>query len=138
MALRWRTSFSCNIKEIDAQHRKLFEISSKLNILEPICARIDYRDEILEVVRELREYTIYHFEYEERLLERYGYENLAVHHFEHEAFVATVLELESNSVEYTKPEMIREITDFITAWITRHILKTDMNYKEFLNQKGVY
>ena len=139
MALRWRSSYSCNIDEIDKQHNKLFEISSKLNILEPICAKIDFQDEILEVISELKEYTLFHFDYEEKLMKQFNYEDFDRHHHVHEIFVSKILELEQeNLTNFNKPEMVRNITEFVTGWITTHILKTDMKYKDFFNDRGIY
>lgn len=138
MALRWRNSFSCNIKEIDNQHKRLFEISSKLNILEPICSKIDFEEEILEIIRELKEYSTYHFDYEEKLMQKYHFEGLDRHHEEHVAFVNKVLDFEKVRGNFNSPESIRNITNFITGWITAHILKSDMKYKDFFNQQGIY
>jgi len=138
MALRWRSSFSCNIKEIDFQHSRLFEISSKLNILGPICNRIDFEDEILEVINELKEYTLYHFDYEEKLMEKFNYEEYNEHLREHEVFLAKVKEIEKDRSNFNRPEMVRSITEFLIDWITAHILKTDMKYREFFNNRGIY
>ena len=138
MALRWRNSYSCNIREIDKQHRKLFEIGSKLTILEPICSQIIIHDEILEVISELKGYTVYHFEYEERLMLKLGYGDYDGHKQEHEAFVNKVLELEQNSLYLNNPAILKEIIDFIYHWISDHILETDMKYKGFFNDCGIF
>jgi hemerythrin len=138
MALRWRSSFRCNIKEIDLQHSKLFEISSKLNILEPICVKIDFEDEILEVINELKEYTIYHFDYEEKLMEKFKYKDYDEHRCEHQTFIAKVQEMQEDCSNFNRPEIIRNITEFLTGWITAHILETDMKYTEFFNSRGIY
>ena len=138
MALRWRNSYSCNISEIDNQHKKLFEICSKLNILQPICYNIDFRDEIKEIINDLKEYTIYHFEYEESLLKKYNYNEFERQHREHEGFVRKIAELDNAINENNNPEFVKDIVDFVTGWITAHILNTDMMYKEFLNGLGIY
>jgi hemerythrin len=138
MAIRWRNSFSCNIKEIDAQHKRMFEISSKLNVLEPICSKIDFQVEILEVIRELKDYSIYHFNYEEKLLQRFDYKGFEEHHREHEAFIEKVLEFEKDNLRLNRPELLRNIIDFLNGWVIGHILKSDMKYKDYLNSNGIY
>ncbi|MGE5628134.1 MAG: bacteriohemerythrin [Solirubrobacterales bacterium] len=138
MALRWRNGFSCNIKEIDNQHKRLFEISSKLNILAPISSKINFNDEILEIIIELKDYAIYHFEYEEKMMQKFNYEDLEAHKLQHEAFINRVSELEQEQLQFSSIEMINSIIDYVTGWITAHILKTDMNYKDFFNGIGVY
>lgn len=138
MALRWRNGFSCNIKEIDNQHKRLFEISSKLNILAPISSKINFNDEILEIISELREYAIYHFDYEEKMLQKYNYEGLEAHHIQHQDFINRVKELEQEHLKLSSDDMINSIIEYVTGWITAHILKTDMNYKDYINSLGIY
>lgn len=128
MALRWKENFSCSHPEIDRQHRRLFEIGSKLSILEPICGSGDFTDELLEVVAELKAYSIHHFEYEEALMERAGFSELAVHRQQHAHFIDRVSQLEGECVGRVGPEQIERIIAFISEWITMHILKADMLY----------
>lgn len=138
MALRWRSSSSCNIKEIDNQHKKLFEISSMLNILEPVCAEGDYNEEILEVIGKLKDYAVFHFDYEEKLMAQYGYSGFAEHQAVHATFLREVLRLETEHQDFSKPKTVRSIAEFIDTWITNHIMKTDMKYKDFLNGQGIF
>lgn len=138
MALRWRNSFSLNVKDIDDQHKKLFEISSKLNILAPVSSKINIEDEILKVIKELKEYAIYHFKYEENLMKKFNYDGFEEHRIEHEDLVKKVLKFEQENLDFNKPETVVNMIDFITSWITAHILKTDMKYKDFFNDRGIY
>ncbi|MDF2536419.1 MAG: bacteriohemerythrin [Bacillales bacterium] len=138
MALRWRNSFSLNVKDIDDQHKKLFEISSKLNILAPVCSKINFEEEILKVINELKEYAIYHFDYEEKLMQKSHFEGFDEHRQEHNDFVEKILKFEQENPNFNKPETVVNLIDFITGWITAHILKTDMKYKDFFNGKGIY
>lgn len=137
MSLRWRNSFRCDVREIDMQHKRLFEIGSKLNILEPICTKISINDEILDVIKELKEYSIYHFEYEENLMLNSGYEEYEDHCMEHNSFIDRVRELEQDSLRLCNPEILRGIIVFINHWITNHILKTDMKYVVFFRDRGI-
>lgn len=138
MALRWKNSFTCNIREIDAQHKKLFEIGSKLNILEPICSKIDFDDEIYEVIHELKAYSKYHFAYEEKLLQQYQIEGFEEHKNQHKVFINAVQELERKRTDCNDPIIVIKIITFINDWITAHILQVDMKYKDYLNSKGIY
>lgn len=138
MALRWRNSFSCNIKEIDNQHKRLFEISSKLSILAPISSKKNFEDEILEIINELKEYAIYHFEYEEKMMQKYNFEGFERHSLQHDDFVKRILELEEEHVKFNRAEAVISIRDFVISWITEHILKADIKYKDFFNNIGIY
>ncbi len=138
MSLRWKSSFSCNIREIDAQHKKLFEISAKLSILEPVSSKIDFEDEMHEILEDIKHYVAQHFSYEEDLLYRYGYSAYEIHKKEHQKFIDRIQEIECDETIYTNPEKIRMLIGFINYWISDHTLNVDMKYKSFLNSKGVY
>lgn len=138
MALRWKNSFSCNIKEIDEQHKKMLEIASKLNILEPICSKRNFEDEIFEVFNEIKAYTSYHFNFEEKLMQKYGYKDYAKHCLEHKVFTEAIMKLGENNKDFRDPEMVRNIINIINGWITNHILEVDMQYKDYLNSKGLH
>jgi hemerythrin len=138
MSLRWKNIFSCNIREIDAQHKKLFEISAKLSILETVCSRINFEDEMQEVLDDIQQYIVEHFSYEEDLMYRYGYGAYEVHKKEHEKFTAKFEAVKSNGEIYSNPESVKAWIDFIDQWITDHTLNVDMKYKSFLNSRGIY
>ncbi len=137
MALRWRSSFSRNIKEIDNQHKRLIEISWKLKILAPISSKINFEDEVLEIIKELKEYAIYHFDYEEKMMQKYNFEGFEKHRIQHDAFVKRILELEEEHVKFNRAEAVISIKNFVICWITEHILKTDIKYKDFFNNIGI-
>lgn len=137
MLFKWRDTYSCNIESIDIQHKKLFEIGSRLYLILTMKDGLDHYDEIIEIVEELKEYTIYHFKCEEELMEKYNYEHLDVHKEEHEAFINKIIEIQSQDIDEKQSKISLEMIEFIANWIEGHILKTDFKYKGYLNEKGV-
>lgn len=138
MALKWKDTFSCNIREIDDQHKKLFQIGSELFELASLKDNADHYDEIMKIINELKDYTIYHFNYEENLMEKHFYRNYAEHKIEHEAFIKAIAKIENSDLDAHQSASVMKLIIFISDWITSHILKTDIQYKDFFNQKGVY
>ena len=138
MAIRWKESYSCNVEEIDNQHKKLFEIGDELYSLISLNDGIDRYDEIIAIVEKLKDYTIYHFQYEEKLLKKYGFNQLSDHSKQHEKFVKKIIELEHKDIDDGQKQITVDMVLFIADWIENHILGTDMQYKDFLNEKGVY
>ncbi|HEX9059578.1 MAG TPA: bacteriohemerythrin [Clostridia bacterium] len=138
MALKWKDTFSCNIHEIDNQHKKLFQIGSNLFELASLKDNADHYDEIMKIINELKDYTIYHFNYEEKLMEEHFYRNYAEHKIEHEAFIKAITKIENSDLDAHQSASVMKLIIFISDWITSHILKTDIQYKDFFNQKGVY
>lgn len=138
MSFKWKDNYSVNIAEIDEQHKKLFEIGDRVYGIVLLDDEYDHYDEIVEIIEELRDYTIYHFDYEERMLERYGYDELEFQHFQHSFFVKRLEKIVSKDIDEDQKETIRDIVEFLADWITNHILQSDMKYSQFLNNEGIF
>jgi hemerythrin len=138
ISLKWKDYFSCNITEIDGQHKKLFEIGDHLFTLASLNDQYDHYDEIIGIINELKDYTIYHFGYEEKLMIEYSYPYYAEHKAQHEAFIEKVLKFEKEDLDAHQNESVLQLVAFVADWISSHILKTDTLYKDFFNEKGIY
>jgi hemerythrin len=138
IVFKWRSEFSCNVEEIDNQHKKLFEIGGRLYDLVSLGNEYDHYDEIMRILSELREYTEYHFSYEEKLLMEQGYEQADIHKIEHDFFIKKIRKLENLDIDENQDESIMKIITFVADWISSHIMKTDNQYKAYLNSRGVF
>ena len=136
--IRWKDSFSCNIADIDLQHKKLFEIGERIYDAASIRDEYDHYDEIMGILNQLAEYTIYHFKFEEALMAKYNYPGFEPHKIEHDFFVKKVQRIARRDLEDGQNETMLEIVNFVADWIAQHILKSDFSYKDYLNSKGVY
>ncbi len=134
---KWKDEFSVKNSEIDDQHKKLIEIGFNLSKIVTIKDGLDHYDEIIALLNELKQYTVYHFEHEEKLLALYGYEDLENHKEEHKRFVEKVIEMTSKDIDGNQKEITMDILMFIADWIERHIVKTDKKYSDFLIEKGL-
>lgn len=135
---KWKDEFSINVNSIDEQHQKLFEIGNSLYNIISIKDGIDRYDEIMEILYEMRDYAIYHFDYEEKLMKDNGYSSFDKHKKQHDAFIAKVNSIESEDVDEKQKKIGMDLIIFIANWIENHILKTDMEYKDYLNGKGIF
>ncbi len=138
MSFKWIDKYSCNITEIDKQHKKLFEIGDRLYALASLNDAYDHYDEIMDIFNELKEYTIYHFDYEEKLMEKYGYQNIDSHKIEHMFLLKKAQKYEKQDIDADQLKSTNDLIAFVSDWITSHILQTDMQYKSFFNEKGIY
>lgn len=138
MLFKWKDSYSVNVKEIDIQHRKLLEIGSRVYDLASLKDDYDHYDEIMEILEELKDYTIYHFGYEEDLMKKHGYDDLDMHQMEHTFFIKKVERILRKDIDSRQDETVMEIVQFIADWVSSHILQSDMKYKVFFNENGVY
>ncbi|NLW22513.1 MAG: hemerythrin family protein [Tissierellia bacterium] len=135
---KWKDEFSVNIKSVDEQHKEIFRIGNDLYDIISIRDGVDRYDEIMDALNRLRDYAVYHFDYEEKLMEENGYPKLEQHKRQHEAFIAKVNAIDQEAVDESQRKVGMDLIVFVANWIENHILKTDMEYKEFLNKKGIY
>lgn len=135
--IRWKDEFSVEVPAIDNQHKRLFEIAGIIYDLSTQKKESDKYDELLNVIDELKDYTVYHFKFEEDLMKKYGYSDYDTHKIEHDFFVKKIQKIERKDLEGAQNEAIVEIISFVTDWISSHILHTDKKYEYFFKDKGV-
>jgi hemerythrin len=137
MYFEWKEAYSVNVLEIDKQHKKLFEIGGKISDLVLSKDDYDHYDEIMVILQELKDYTLYHFDYEEKLLEQSGFKDLDTHKIEHVFLIKKLQRLQNKDIDIDQKEATINLISFISDWIAGHILKTDLKYKEFFQEKGI-
>ncbi len=134
----WKDNFSVNIRSIDEQHMELFRLGTNLYNLVSVKDGVDRYDEIMSVVSELANYTVEHFTFEEGMMKTNDYPNFNEHKVQHDAFIDKIKSIKSEEVDMRQRKVAMDLIVFVANWIEKHILVTDMQYKEFLNEKGVF
>ncbi len=128
--LSWSGTLEMGIPEIDAQHRHLLEVANRV-IVAVHTNRV--AKVVVEIVKELREYTVEHFLDEERYMEKAGYARLSEHHLEHERLKNQVRQWQRDL--YTNQTVSAdEVLAFMRSWLLEHILQSDMGFKAWLAQ----
>lgn len=136
---KWKDEFSVNVETIDKQHQELFRLGTELyGLIRSISDDFDYYDEIMAVVVQLANYTEYHFESEERMMRDNGYPKLYSHINQHKKFVTKINSIKRDEVDLRQKKIGMDLIIFIANWIESHIMVTDMQYKEYMNERGVY
>ncbi len=131
--IRWDYSYSVKIAELDHQHQRLFRAVAELEYAVRM-GRADYViDEVLEKVIE---HTIGHFAAEEELMEQHGFPGLAAHRHDHQMLAQKLTKFNLSNMA-GRPDVPSALLDFLQEWLREHILKTDKEYSEFLNARGV-
>ncbi len=128
----WKDEYSVGIRAIDDQHKRLFEIGEKINIVLDSYNGQDSYDEILGLIEELKDYTIYHFDYEEDLLAKYQYPEIEDQIEQHKTFVNYLQNLDLANVDDNQERSMKELIMFVAKWIFKHISNSDFRYSEFL------
>ena len=130
--LEWEESYNIGVKEIDIQHRGLFDIISKLSTSHRYETEGRY---FFAVLDQLIEYTKIHFATEERYMREAKYPRLAEHQQEHIVFIRELMRL-MQDFEKKEPDIQQKILDFLKDWYMSHILGTDRDYQKTLMDKG--
>lgn len=134
MSFEWKDRYSLHIPEIDAQHKRLFEIGNRAYDIALLNDDYDHYDEIMSIIGELLDYTKYHFGYEEKLLEKYGYPELGGHYKEHNFYINKFKKISGEKVDDNQQQIVLDILDFLSQWISNHILISDRKYTLYLKE----
>ncbi len=119
--------------EIDRQHRGILEVINGL--IEQVNEGSHDPKALVEVLVELNDYAVKHFQAEESLLKRLGYPLLEHQHHSHGYYTEKV----SGFLLSMKQEQValEDVLEFIGMWWEQHILVEDMGFKAFLQAKQV-
>jgi methyl-accepting chemotaxis protein/hemerythrin len=129
--IEWNEKFSVGYKVFDEQHMKLIEI---LNDVEALIKDKTIHNDLLYdrlniLFNELVDYTVYHFETEEKVFEQKNYP-LADEHAElHRIFVEKVKEqLSGFKLGKDERKVALEIYNMLLDWLMNHIVGVDKKY----------
>jgi len=130
--VEWKESYNVGVKEIDIQHRGLFDLVNKLTKTN------DYDPEgryFLLTFIEFIDYARLHFNTEERYMQEASYSRFEEHKQAHIDFLA-IMKSYLEKLEKKQRNMENEILDYIKKWYSSHILGFDRDYIEVFRAKG--
>jgi len=131
----WVDQYNVGIKLIDGDHKKLVGLLNQV-----INAAHHYMgdDYVKSIIKELIDYTKYHFEREEELMKDNGYPDLVNHQKQHSVMVNQIEEFSSKIDNSGCEEKVcMEIYQYLRQWLLNHITHTDKELGKYLISKGV-
>ncbi|NOT12289.1 MAG: hemerythrin family protein [Methylococcaceae bacterium] len=131
--ITWSDQLSVGITEIDEQHQKLVQL---INGLHNHMVAGDAKDIMSKVLDRVVQYTGFHFETEEKLMQEYDYPASAKHKHEHADLVNTAVDLQ-HKLKSGNAHITMETMHFLQDWLQHHILGSDKAFADFLKSKGV-
>ncbi len=127
----WKKEFELGIDIIDEQHKNLLKIGNRINeVLQEHEEGYDDYDVIIGLLGELRDYTAYHFETEEKLMLKYGYKDFDAHKAKHDSFVAYLDSIDLNDIDEDQEGFLEELLKKVINWVFKHIMSVDFKYKD--------
>ena len=133
--IEWTDAMTIGVATIDKQHHFLVDTLQHAN--EALLK--DHNNVLLsQVARDLLSYAIMHFETEEELMQRYGYEAACpeeahTHIEQHRAFSRRVVAINDQLREGREVSRV-EVLEFLNNWLRDHVLGIDQLLGAFLRQ----
>ncbi|MCG8635953.1 MAG: bacteriohemerythrin [Desulfobacterales bacterium] len=133
--IEWTEEFSIGNPTLDDQHKKWFSIYNKAHdrMMDP-----DEKNFIstgIDSLKEMKAYGEYHFSTEEETMAAAGFPELEKHKLMHRAFSRDIDGM-IQGLESGNHVLNSEVIKRIENWLRHHILKEDLKFKTFSEQKG--
>ena len=132
MLVSWSSKMETGIEEIDRQHKRLFEIAEKLYEAkngDPEMLNMG----IAGTAEELLKYAKIHFDTEEGMMKKAGFEGYSEHKKIHNAFQEKAQAYQARINERSDDIFLAmEIMNFMMDWIIDHISIKDREYVPFI------
>jgi hemerythrin len=127
--LEWnQTLYSVKVEEFDNDHKKIMHL---INELHAAMLKGQGREKLSQILQELKNYTIYHFNAEEKRMAAAGFPELADHQ-KHHRELGEKLNLLALDFESGKREASIEAFKFLKEWLFNHIQVVDRKYTPWL------
>ncbi|NJK97611.1 MAG: hemerythrin family protein [Bacteroidales bacterium] len=126
--LKWENEFNTGESKIDEQHQQIFKYINQLHH----AIKMDKdEDEVNEILKGLKDYSIYHFNLEEEMMKNKLYPKFESHHGEHVIFIDR-LEMLAADMRIKNRSISMRLLKFLKVWFSGHILNTDKKFVQFL------
>ena len=123
MKLDWKDSYKTGEAGIDRQHQGLFDDVAKVLAAED-------RDALLLCTMALVRNTQAHFEYEEKVMRRIVYPDIAEHFKEHTDLMGKVTAFSERVANETLSQA--DIEEFVIGWLVGHIKSFDAKLATYI------
>ena len=122
------------VPEIDKQHKKLIAIANELyDVVTGDESAL--KEKMPSILKELTDYTEYHFSNEEELQKKIGYVGLSTHKAAHEFFIKEVgFQIQKLSAD--SKGGVLGFYKYIVNWVLNHIAKADKIWANFMKQNS--
>lgn len=131
--VEWNDSYLLGIPEIDLQHKKLIAVANDLYDAAS-GSEEKYKLNMAKVLKNLTDYTVYHFSAEEAFMRQYGYGGADMHKVAHDSFISEVNNQIKKLSSGTREDGLR-FYSYIANWVLTHIAKADRVWAAFVKPK---
>jgi len=131
--IEWNSSLSVDINVIDEQHKVLIDI---INQLYRALKEGKARFELNKILKEVTDYTVYHFQFEENYFDKFDYTDKESHRKKHQVFIN---DLNGLKERFSKGDVVVsfEVMNLLRNWLESHIKVTDKQYVQTFKNNGI-
>ena len=126
--IKWRDSYNTGVGKIDEEHKQLVELIETMHSVIRDGASLT---KVSEVLTKLSDYTEFHFNNEEKLMEEYNFPEMETHKQEHERLKKEVEQF-STKLSEKYPDGLQDFYLFLREWLIQHILTIDKTLGKYL------
>ncbi len=131
--IQWRESYAIGVKEIDDQHKQLFDAVDKLF---SACSQGKGKEEVGNTLKFLEDYTRVHFADEQQLHIKSNYPERDNHRKIHENFLKTFESLKKDFEEKGAGVLfVSTVNKLFLDWLIKHIGSMDKAFAAFLKEQ---
>jgi len=123
--VEWQDEYDMGVASIDEQHKELFVIANRIYDLLKNDLITDKYDAIIEIIEELKAYTIHHFQTEEDYMKEIGYKKFLSQKVAHNDFLEKIDHIDLDKIDNGHNEYLFGILNFVCDWLVEHIIKED-------------
>jgi hemerythrin len=122
--IEWTRDLEFGIPVIDGQHKQIVDFINELDDAN----RTGNKEETAHVMEGLLNYTITHFEFEEELQEKAGYQFLKAHRRIHQMFMQKIAAIRERGNQ--GEDITSDLLALLKLWLASHIKSEDRDYVE--------
>lgn len=131
--IQWIPALSVGVKELDDQHKKVFEIINE--IYDGLSITKD-KNLLPDVFQDLVDYANVHLSREEFYFEKFDYPEKDSHTAIHNEYRKKIEDFRKRW-EQGEDGVAYQITSFLNDWWQNHIYKVDKKYTVFFQEHGL-
>lgn len=136
MSLNWIPEYSVKVRELDEQHKKLIDL---INQVYGYIYRQEAPDKILDLVNEIGNHAVLHFNTEEGYFKKFNYPLTDEHENYHRQLLMDVANYKKQIISAPENFTIAEkFVDFLENWLADHMMIQDKKYGQFFNEHGLF
>lgn len=125
-----KDEYLTGIKQIDDEHRTLFQIADEIYQLCVNDFVPDKYDHITNLIQRLKDYALMHFDHEEAYMESINYSRMFTQKIQHDNFRGKLAIMDLEIIDDNQEQAIEDLLKFVTDWLVEHIMVTDKRIGE--------